>query len=78
MEWGDWFQQVAGGVIDKAASNRWTQDYEIEKLKLQQLGQYGYYTEGQPMQPVGTIGGINTNVLILGGVVLLAVMMLKD
>lgn len=79
MDWSTWFQNVSAGVIDKAAQNRYTQQYEIDRLRLEQLGQLGTYTEGQPLPPqAGTVAGINTSVLIIGGVVLLAVMLLKD
>lgn len=77
MDWSSWFQSVAGGVIDKAAQNRFTQDYDIEKLKLEYLGRYGMYAEGQPMQQPQS--GINLSALLIGGAVLVvAVLFLKD
>jgi hypothetical protein len=80
MEWSDWFQNVAGGVIDKAAAAKYTQPYEIDKLRLQALGQVGYYEEGQAgtaataAQP-GLFGmSQGATVLLIGGAVLLFVL----
>lgn len=80
MEWGDWFQQQAGSVLDKYATAQFTQPYEIQRMQLQAMGQGGYYTEGQPgMLGSGTIAGMPTStVLLLGGAALLAIMLLKD
>lgn len=81
MDWFTWAQDVAGGVISKAADAKFVQPYEIEKLRLQALGDLGVYTEGQPgtrqpAQPAGLT--INpTTMLLIGGAVL-AVMMLRD
>ncbi len=78
MDWSTWVQDVGAGLIDKAAGAKYVQPYEIQKLQLEALGQAGYYNEGQ----AGTraaMGGMNTTMLLLiGGAVLVAVVMLKD
>lgn len=80
----DWFtfaQDAASGLIKAGANyaqNRQQQKYEIEKLKLQALGTDGYYEEGQAGQQQKTVAGLSPTVLLLGGVALVAVLMLKD
>lgn len=76
MDWSSWFQQVAGNTINAATEAQFRQPYEIQKLQLQQQGPYGPYVEGQAMP--GTVGGINTTWLLLGGALLVAVVLLKD
>lgn len=76
MDWSTWFQNVAGGVVGAAADAKFRQPYEIQKLQLQQLGQLGYYAEGQPV--TGQQSGINPAWLLIGGAVVLAVVLLKD
>lgn len=79
--WESWFQGVAGSVIDKAAAAKYTQPYEIDRLRLEALGETGYYTEGQAAstaQNAGLFGmGQGGTVLLIGGV-LLAFVLLKD
>lgn len=77
MDWSTWFQQMSGQVIGAATEARFRQPYEIQKLQLQQLGQLGYFNEGQPITG-GAAGGINPTWLLLGGAVLVAVLLLKD
>jgi hypothetical protein len=76
--WSSWFQSTLGGVVSKAADAQYVRPYDIQTLKLQSLGSNGYYTEGQ----VGTVkatGSMNTTtMLMLGGALLLAVVLLKD
>ncbi len=76
--WESWIQSIGSKVADVAA-NRQTgnQNYELERLKLQALGQYGYYTEGQTGMRVNGMG-ISSGTLLLLGAGLLAVMLLKD
>ncbi len=77
MSWEQWFQDVGKSVIDKAASAKYTQPYEIDKLRLQALGQLGYYTEGQ----AGTQVAPGTNmgpILLIGGALVLVMVMMKD
>lgn len=78
MNWETWFQDVAGSVINKAADAKFSQPYEIDRMRLQALGETGYYTEGQAMAKGGAIGGISPTVLLIGGAVLVAVLLLKD
>lgn len=82
--WSTWIQNVAGGVIDKAAGSKWVQPYEIDKLRLQQFGTGGYYQEGQRNQqgggtPAGGgfLYGINSNMLLLAGAAVVAVLILR-
>lgn len=77
--WASWFQNVAGGVIGKAADAQYVRPYDIQALRLQALGTEGYYQEGQAGTSPAAAGGINTGTLmLLGGAVLLAVVLLKD
>lgn len=78
--WETWFQNVASGVADKYASATWVQPFELQKMRIQALGETGYYQEGNPSGPAqnGTIAGISPGVLLLGGAALLAVLLLKD
>lgn len=79
MEWENWFQNVAGSVIDKAATAKYVQPYEIDRLRLQALGDLGYYTEGQPgAQAPQQQNNTQQSWLVLGGLVLVAVLVLKD
>lgn len=80
MSWESWFQDVAGSVINKAADAKYTQPYEIDKLRIQALGDLGYYTEGQAgatSAPTGVLGMSQGTLLLVGGVIL-AVLMLRD
>lgn len=78
--WESWFQGAASTALDKYTSATWVQPYELQKLKIQALGELGAYQEGTPSGPSqnGTIGGISPGVLLLGGAALLAVLLLKD
>ncbi len=73
--WAEWTQGVLGGVIDKYASSKWVQPYETEQMKLQALGQQGYYTEGQ-RQPTPQASTMNSTTMLLIGGALLAVVLL--
>lgn len=78
--WEEWIQNVGGSLIDKAATAEYSQPYEIQRLRLEQLGQMGYYTEGQAgtLQKTGTVAGIpNSTLLLIGGAVVLF-MFMKD
>jgi hypothetical protein len=79
MDWSSWVQGVSKDLIGAAADAKWRQPYEIERLRLQALGENGYYEEGQPgtRTPSSGGGGINPTWLLIGGAVLLVVM-LKD
>lgn len=80
--WESWIQGVAGNVIGKAADAQYSQDYELQRLRLQALGENGYYTEGQPgtLRPgmAGSVAGIPTGTLLLIGAAVVAIMLLKD
>lgn len=80
MDWGTWFQDVAGSVIDKAATAKYQQPYEIDRLRLQALGETGFYQEGQAgtVRPGGTVAGIQPSTLLLIGGAVVVFMLLKD
>lgn len=80
MAWEEWFQNVAGSVIKDASAAKFTQPYEVQKLRLQALGELGLYNEGTPQtvaQP-GMFGMSQGMVLLLGLGAVLAVFALKD
>lgn len=68
-------------VFDNAIATAgavYTTKYAANAAQQPQLGQGGYYTEGQSgVQPAGTIGGIPTSALLIGGALLLAVVLVK-
>lgn len=78
-EWSEWLQDVGKSVITAATDARFTQPYEIDKMRIQALGELGLYNEGQagakPVQQQGLV--LSPTLLLLGGLVLLVVMM-KD
>lgn len=76
--WADWFQGVVGGVVSKAADAQYVKPYDIQSLRLQALGNGGYYTEGMPGTQQRTMGGISPGVLLLAGAAVVAVLLLKD
>ena len=76
-DWGSWFQDIAGGVVKGVTQvhlQQNQQQYEVEKLRMQALGQLGPYTEGQ----ANAFGGTNSSTLLLLGFGLVLVLMLKD
>lgn len=79
MDWGTWFQDVAGSVIDKAATAKYQQPYEIDRLRLQALGESGFYQEGQAgtVRPAQGLGIQPSTLLLIGGAVVVF-MLLKD
>lgn len=78
MDWGDWTQQVAGSLINKASDNKWIQPYEIQKMQLQALGQLGMYQEGQASVTAGRQGLTISPTLLLIGAVAVIVIMTRD
>lgn len=81
QDWFSWAQDAATGLVKAGADyakNQQQQRYEIEKLKLTALGTDGYYTEGKAGAAQNTVAGLSPTVLLLGGVALVAVLMLKD
>lgn len=78
--WEEWFQNVAGSVIKDASQAKFQQPYEIQKLRLQALGDLGLYTEGTPQtvaQP-GMFGMSQGMLLMLGLGAVLVVFAMKD
>lgn len=75
--WETWIQDVSKNVIGAYTNATYSQPYELQKLKMQQLGQMGYYSEGQAGTMTG-MSGINPSMLLLLGGVVLAVMLIKD
>jgi hypothetical protein len=81
MDWQTTIQSWGSQLVDRWSSAEFVQPYEVDKLRLQALGQAGYYTEGQPgtrvpAQPGGLT--ITPTMLLLGGAALLIVMLSKD
>lgn len=81
MDWQTTIGQWGTQLVDRWSAAEWVQPYEVDKLRLQALGQAGYYTEGQPgtrapAPPAGLT--ITPNMLLLGGALVLVVMMARD
>lgn len=79
MAWEEWIQNVAGSVIKDASQAKFQQPYEVQKLRLQALGELGLYNEGVPQtvaQP--TMFGMSQGMVLLLGLGVLAVFALKD
>lgn len=82
MDWSEWVQGVAGGVIEKASEAKWVQPYQTEQMRLQALGPngMGYYTEGQRQQQMnggGSVGGISTNAVLIAGAAVVVLVLLR-
>lgn len=75
MSWETWIQDVAGSVIGKAADAEFTQPFELDRLRLQALGENGYYREGQPGAMPKPQPAVSGTVLLIGGVALVALLM---
>lgn len=73
-DWGAWLQNVGGGLIGAWSQATYQQPYEIQKLKIQALGDKGYYLEGKPAFAAAP-GGISPVVLIGGGLLLVALVL---
>lgn len=73
-DWGKWFQDVGGGLIGAWSQATYQQPYEIQKLKIQALGEKGYYLEGKPSYTAAP-GGISPMVLIGGGLLLVVLVL---
>lgn len=78
--WEDWIQDVGKTVIGAAADAKYTQPYEVQKLRLQALGEAGIYDEGQAgaYRQAGGIAGMSPSTLLLIGGAVLLVVLLKD
>ncbi len=72
--WESWIQSA---ISVYGANKQSSNNFELEKLKLQQRGSTGqFFNEGQP---TGGGGGLAMGpLLLIGGVALIAVMLLKD
>lgn len=80
MDWSQWVQNVAGTALDRYTATKQL-EAQTDAMRLQALGESGYYLEGQrgTLVPVPrqTIGGIPTGWLLVGAAVV-AVVLLKD
>lgn len=77
--WEEWIQGVGQTVVEGYAAQQsasQTQNYELQKLKIEALGQAGLYTEGQAGVRPATASG--TTALMIAAAVLLGFMMMKD
>lgn len=73
--WGDWLQKTASTVIGGYVGKDTNTDYQLKKQQLTQLGQLGYYTEGQTTRAQAQ--SMNGTILLIG-LAVVAVMLLKD
>jgi hypothetical protein len=78
--WESWIQSAATGLMGGYVANKQANNnFELEKLKLQQRGSTGqFFTEGQPSGGGGGGLAISGPMLLIGGAALLAVLMMKD
>ncbi len=77
--WESWIQGVGSKIIGSAADAKYSQPYEIQRLRLQALGDMGYYSEGQPgMIRPGMVGGMSSGTLLLIGGAVLVFMLMRD
>jgi hypothetical protein len=77
MSWEESLQSWGSTIIDKWSSKEFTQDYELQRLRLQALGQTGLYTEGQPVANLQNTVNAMGPMLVIGGVVLVAFLLLR-
>lgn len=84
MSWETWIQDQGANLLNKAAEAKFVQPYEIDKLRIQALGELGLYQEGQAgaagavQQRPGLFGlSQQATVLLIGGG-LLAFLMTRD
>lgn len=75
--WETWIQNAGTSLLGGYIKNETRDPNELAKLRIQALGQHGYYDEGQAgiVRQGAAISG--TTLLLIGGV-LLAVMLMKD
>ena len=66
--WEEWAQDVGKLVIGQASAAHFVQPYELSKLKIQALGDAGYYTEGQ--RGAVAAGALPSGLLLIGAAVL--------
>lgn len=79
--WEEWIQGVGQTVVEGYAAQQsasQSQNYELQKLKIEALGQAGLYTEGQAGVRPAMNSGINSTALMIAAAVLLGFMMMKD
>lgn len=74
--WGDWLRDIGTKVAEGVVDYKVNFPLRVEELKINKLGSAGYYTEGKAGAAAST-AGIPTNVLLIGGAVLMAVLLLK-
>lgn len=81
MSWEEFLQDAGKTIINKWSDQQYTQDYELQRLRLQALGQTGYYNEGQPgvgqLTAPATLASMKTALLIGGGVLVLVLLLRK-
>ncbi|WP_151446722.1 hypothetical protein [Lacisediminimonas profundi] len=79
--WSEWLQGAAKdalGAYAGAYTTRSSQNYELQRLRIQALGADGaLYNEGQPRLP--SVAGVNTStLLLLAGAAAVLFMMSKN
>lgn len=81
MSWQEWIQDVGKDVIGKWSEREYTQDYELNRLRLQALGEAGFYEEGQPgvaRAAASAAKSLPVGWIVMGAVVLVGVVMLTQ
>ncbi len=77
MDWSTWIQQVGGGLAAQYGQSKYVQPYEIQKLQLEQQAQNGGAFQGQPTLNATGLHMTTGTMLLIGGGLLVAVLMLK-
>lgn len=76
-DWTKWMQDVGGGLIGAWSNATYQQPYDLQRMRIQSLGDRGYYLEGKPGVAQAP-GGISPLMLIGGGVLLLVVLLVSN
>lgn len=78
MDWQDTIQSWGTTLLNGYTNAKYVQPYEVQKLRLQALGQAGIYDEGQPGVYVPPPAINSTTLLLIGAGVVVFMMMQKD
>ena len=68
--WESTASGLAGLFVKGAIDAKYYRPERLEALRIQALGENGYYTEGQSQVPIRAAGGIPISLLLIGGFVL--------
>lgn len=77
--WGDWLQSVGSQVIKGYADAKVYLPFQQAQQEINQLGQAGYYNQGQRginnPSAAGSIAGVPPVLLLLGGAVVVVLLL---